>query len=278
MTINITKKEIWAAAVSCATCALMIGTILHLKKTVSSSYRLYTEKITRSTQEHVQDTIDSHSQGLKNITRLYASLPKVTDAEFKTSAVSVLNNNAGLVAVNFVDRDFIVKQVYPYAPGQSTIGLNLKTRLDVLSAANKAINTKDITATNLIDLAQGGKGIHLYSPIFRENRWMGFIEGTLKMLHFSQFCLEKAIDAHFRFTVIDETSGREIHTTLQPQSRHSFMYDTYFTIRVGDRLWWIILHSLTPPLILVPIILLLMLELIIGAWIVRYIWLKQLPR
>jgi sensor domain CHASE-containing protein len=265
---------------ACLTAAITFGamgtTVWGLKKFAE---RRYTEQSTRLTQwvrTHAQEFIDRHIQGMTALTVLYAGSPDVTPEEFDAAAAEVMRKNDGFLALNYVNRDLVVENVHPLAGNRMARGLDLKSRFDVLPVAHRAVAEQRITTTDLVDLVQGGKGILLFAPIVRDARWAGLIEGVLKMDDFCRAFLEERIGPEHDYTIIDETTGQEVYTSLLPTSyERSTPYDTYLTLKLGDRSWWVILHPRSPPLVLLPLVIILTLELCLGVAVMYFFWQRE---
>jgi len=100
---------------------------------------------------------------------------------------------------------------------------------------------------------------------------------VFKIDDFTTSILEKDLGEDYHYTVIDETNGKEVYTSLPPSAyERSTPYDTYFTLRLGDRTWWIILHPKSPPMVLLPLVVVLVLELGLAALGVYRLWKKHL--
>lgn len=259
--------------VAAVTFTLMGGSVWIVKKVTEKRFNLQSARLTQWVRSHSQEFIDGHLQGMNAMSGMFVASPEVSPEQFESAAAEVMRKNNGFLALNYVNRDMVVERVYPLAENRTALNLDLKSRFDVLPVAHRAIAERRITTTDLIDLVQGGKGILLYAPVVREERWGGLIEGVLKVDDFCQAFLEKRVGPDYDYTLIDETTGREVYTSLLPTAyERSTPYDTYFTLKLGDRSWWVILHPRSPPFVLLPVVFILVLELCLGALVLYSLW------
>jgi sensor domain CHASE-containing protein len=261
------------AGLAAATFALMGSSVWVIKREALQRYNARASQVTQKLQTETQDFVDRHIRGLDDVAALYAAGTPVTKDRYKEVASDVLKRNPGYSSVNYVNRDFIVEEIFPYGPNRTALNLDIKSRFDVLPVAHRAITHRKPATTDLIDLVQGGQGLLILSPVFQGDRWAGLVEGVFKVGDFTQTLLEKPVGKSYHYTVLDETSGREIFTSLLPTAyQRSTPYDTYFTLRLGDRTLWVILHPKSPPFILLPLIVVLALELCLGGLGFYLLW------
>ncbi|HRY30164.1 MAG TPA: CHASE domain-containing protein [Elusimicrobiota bacterium] len=262
-----------SAGLLALTASLMAASVWFVKKESLRSFSARSAKLTHWVQTNSQEIIDQHLQGLATIAQPFAAGAADAPAHFQPSAADILKKCPAFTAINHINQDFIIDDVHPLAANRNALRLDIKSRFDVLPVAHRAITHRKTSVTDFIDLVQGGKGVILYEPIVREERWAGFIEGVFRLNDFNALFLEKFAGPDYNFTIIDETNGREIYTSLPSAAvERSTPFDTYFTMRLGDRTWWVILHPKSPPLILLPLVFVLLLEICLGAFGLYWLW------
>jgi sensor domain CHASE-containing protein len=261
------------AAVFGLTSAVMAASVWFIKRESQRNFNARSARFTQLAQTQTQESVDASQKALARIAQTMGAASKPDKEQFKDLAAETLRQHPGFAALNYVNGDFVVEEVYPFAANRTALNLDLKSRFDVLPVAHRAITHRQPSVTDLIDLVQGGKGFLLYAPIFRDDRWAGFVEAAFKINDFAATFLDKALAADHDYTVIDETNGKEVHTSLLPTAyERSTPFDTYFTLRVADRTWWVILHPKSPPMVLLPMVFVLLLELCLGGLGFYWLW------
>ncbi|TVS12407.1 MAG: response regulator [Gammaproteobacteria bacterium] len=90
------------------------------------------------------------------------------DAEaFRLDAQALLARTPGLLALNWVDTDGVIRVVVPDAGNEAALGRNLfdHPEPDVARAIGEARQQRVITRTRNIELLQGGNGFGIYWPV-----------------------------------------------------------------------------------------------------------------
>lgn len=101
--------------------------------------------------------------------------------EFYKDAQHYIIDMPGFQAVEWIDKNFIVRWVIPLAGNEQVQGLNLGFEKNRRIALEKAMNSREQTMTAPIDLVQGGKGILSYYPLYIDNKFDGFISAVFRM-------------------------------------------------------------------------------------------------
>jgi len=105
-------------------------------------------------------------------------LPK---EEFISEARLYLSDVPGFQALEWVDKEFIVRWVVPLEGNERAQNLNLAFEQKRRIALEKAKNIRSLTATEPIDLVQGGKGFLVYFPIYVQGDFEGFILAVFRI-------------------------------------------------------------------------------------------------
>lgn len=100
--------------------------------------------------------------------------------EWKADADRFIRDYAAYQAVEWADPDFVIRWVTPAAGNEAAVGLNLKTYTDRRRAIEFAKANRVTVLTRKHTLSQGGNGIIIYSPIFRDDKFQGFIIGVFR--------------------------------------------------------------------------------------------------
>ncbi|MEA3287470.1 MAG: ATP-binding protein [Candidatus Marinimicrobia bacterium] len=125
------------------------------------------------------------------------SEPFVQEAEFRSKALLLQHELPGFQAVNWIDTAGIIQWVTPLSANLPVVGVDLRMRgaKGASESFSRALLYQIDTATEPIELIQGGNGFAVYFPIKVDNKVTGYINGV--------FRLEKLISRCFGNTVRD---------------------------------------------------------------------------
>lgn len=100
---------------------------------------------------------------------------------FMADAASYHSDQPGLSALEWVDKDFIVRWVEPLEGNEQAVNLNLAGEERRRIALIAAKESKTPTLTKPIDLVQGGKGFLIYFPLHINGTFDGFILAVFRI-------------------------------------------------------------------------------------------------
>ena len=121
--------------------------------------------------------------------------------EWKLDAQNYVNDNAGLRAVEWVNKQYIVKWVVPLRGNEAAVDLNLTFEKHRKEALDKARLTNTHTISKPIDLVQGGKGFLAYFPIVYDDKFEGFILGVFGIEEMMESLLPTKLTDNFNIRV-----------------------------------------------------------------------------
>ncbi|HMU95483.1 MAG TPA: CHASE domain-containing protein [Elusimicrobiota bacterium] len=253
---------LWIAACLVA----MALTVRYMKGAVRNAFVLRSAGVSQLAQANLQEFLDRHTRDLGDLAQNLGEAPPNGQRDFEDRAARVLPENPAFAALNFFNRDFILTWGFPYAANRTAEGLNLKTHFAGLAAARRAIERHGPAASGLVDLLQGESGVLLYAPVFEGDTWRGLIEGALQIPRLAARFIAPLFGPRFRFMIIDERRGEELYSNMREVDHaRTPAYDAYFTLNVADRIWWVVLHPVSPPPTLALVVGALMVELAVGA-------------
>ena len=169
---------------------LMVGALL----CIFSSVLLWT--IERREQSNLQNEINSKAvymashvnadlrnriTSLKHMAKrceIPGGMPK---EQFTSDARAYLSDFSGLQALEWVDKDFIVRWIVPLKGNELAQNLNLAFEENRRMALEKAKESKSPTLSPPIDLVQGGKGFLAYFPVFVNGEFEGFVLAVFRI-------------------------------------------------------------------------------------------------
>jgi diguanylate cyclase (GGDEF)-like protein/PAS domain S-box-containing protein len=102
----------------------------------------------------------------------------VTPLQFNKMAMALLEQPNTLRNIAIAP-NLIIGQVYPYKGNEAVIGLNYRTKAPQWQDVSKAIETRKIIVAGPIPLVQGGKGLAIRIPVFRNGTLWGVVSSVI---------------------------------------------------------------------------------------------------
>lgn len=262
---------IWGLSIMTA----MGATAHFLKKTVNNAFFLRSESVSQNARASVQEYLDRQARDLGSFAQEMGQSPTLEESTFQEKAVRLLRDAPAFFSVAFLDDQYRREWVFPYAVSRVSRGTGLTSPSDAMNAAKRSLKTGQPTASGLVDLVHGGTGVLVYSPVFREALWQGLVEGPIQVTRMALDLISPAVGKDFHYSIIDERQGREIYSTLSQEDRAMpSAYDSFFTLALADRTWWVLLHPQSPPPTLAVVVGTLSAEAIFGV-LVFFLWRKR---
>lgn len=118
-------------------------------------------------REDIQTVVFSRLLEVRELAALVGQIPKA-DVELPVHLVErYLAANPEIINVAIAP-DLVVTSVYPLAGNESVLGLDYRTNKEQYPKVRQAIDTGQGLVTGPVDLLQGGQGLILRQPIFRD--------------------------------------------------------------------------------------------------------------
>ncbi|MFT4677774.1 MAG: PAS domain S-box-containing protein [Candidatus Azotimanducaceae bacterium] len=187
----------------------------------------------------------------------------------------------GIQALNFVDANWMIRQVYPVEPNLNALGKNLAQNksASVRASVQEAESTTEIVRTEMIELLQAGTGFALYKKIVgSDDQTLGYVNGVFRTVDLMETCLsEQKLKRNFRFAVT-ESDGTLVYA--QSASPRPWPQQLTISIDIAGKDWILIFapdeHLLTTQRdSVMNILFLIVLALVLSMYVVVLRLLKQ---
>lgn len=143
----------------------------------------------------------AHVQALRRMAERTAAAPDTSEAVWRHDARNYLTDYGVYQAIEWIDRDFIVRWVEPIDGNQDVVGYNVAFSDSRLSALIAARETGRLDVSGVIELKQGGSGLVIYVPILAGADNRGFIAGVFRMENLARAILTERVLALFRVDI-----------------------------------------------------------------------------
>lgn len=144
---------------------------------------------------------------------------------FAAAAALVDKSTRGYLAINLIDAQRRIVQVWPEETNRSALGRVVGQTSAVVALLDDAIAAVAPRATNVVDLFQGGQGIAVYFPIRRDGRFEGFLNAVFRLGDLDADLLA-IVPAGFRLQIADPARGtRHSHSVDRTVDRFFVSFD-----------------------------------------------------
>lgn len=253
----------------------MAATAHHLRNTVHNAFFLRSAGVSQEARSNLQETLDRQTRDLGDLAYEMGQSATLEETGFQEKAVRLLRDAPVYSAIAFLNESFRRQWGFPFTSRRLTQGTNLVNPSEEWTAAHRSVSTGEPAASGLVDLMEGGRGILLYAPVHYGGQWTGVLEGSVLIARVALDLISPTVGRDFYYTIIDERQGREIYASPSPGVKNvSPAYDSYFSLPVADRTWWILLHPQAPPPTLAIVVGALCAEGLLG-FLIYYLWRKR---
>jgi len=253
----------------------MAVTAHHLRNTVNNAFFLRSAGVSQEAQSNLQETLDRQTRDLGNVAYEMGRSATLEETGFQEKAVRLLRDAPVYSAIAFLNESLKRHWVFPFTSSRITQGTTLTNPSEEWAAAHRSARTGEPAASGLLDLMEGGRGILLYAPVQYGGKWTGLLEGSVQIARVALDLISPTVGQDFHYTIIDERQGREIYASSSSRVKNvSPAYDSYFSLPVADRTWWVLLHPQAPPPTLAIVVGALCAEGFLG-FLIYYLWRKR---
>ncbi|WP_344816785.1 putative bifunctional diguanylate cyclase/phosphodiesterase [Marinobacter xestospongiae] len=143
-------------------------------------------------------------------------------------------------AIEWIDRNFIIRWLEPLDGNRSAIGFNVAFSEARRTALENAATEGVMDTTGIIELEQGGTGLVIYAPIGAGEDNRGFIAGVFRMESLATLLLTDRVRQQFHVDIVE--NGRPAYR-LSPDAPVRSQYSHTVTIPLANVTWEL---TLTP--------------------------------
>lgn len=159
-----------------------------------------TEALTR----HMEDDFLSHVVALRRMAARRAAMPDMPAEIWRSDAHQYLEDFKTFQAVEWIDRDFIVRWVEPMDGNEGALNHNVAFSEERRQSLEQARAQGQLNISGVISLAQGGLGLVVYVPIGNGSDNLGFIAGVFRLERLANQLVTPRIRENFALELIEE--------------------------------------------------------------------------
>ncbi|MDL0430844.1 EAL domain-containing protein [Marinobacter sp. TBZ242] len=122
-----------------------------------------------------------HADAISRMAKRFEAEPEMPREVWERDARNYLSDFGVYQAVEWIDRNFIVRWIEPFEGNEDAVGYNVAFSPERQASLEEAQTTGNLDISGVIDLKQGGRGIVIYAPIFKGDANNGFVAGVFQM-------------------------------------------------------------------------------------------------
>ena len=219
------RRSVWLpgiVAICSVTMSLVIWQELYIleRQSIKNTVQLEATNV----KEHLEIEINSRILMLEQMANRW-SMHKggPPEQEWRLDAARYLRDYPSYQAIEWADSNFVIRLVEPVAGNEAAIDLDLKLLSDHSSTLQYARDDRVTVLTRRQELVQGGSGVIIYTPIYQNDEFQGFIIGVFRTNQLLPTILPQDFGNKYfiRLEVGDETLFRTGGEPNQAQSQFS---------------------------------------------------------
>jgi polar amino acid transport system substrate-binding protein len=146
---------------------------------------------------------------LERMARRWEATEGTPREAWESDAYYYIIHQPGLAAIEWADKDAIVRWIVPRRGNETAIGLNLAAEERRRRALETARQEKRPIVSPIVELAPGSKGFHIYIPLFPQYVFDGYIVAVFQVKELIQAILDVELLEDFAIS-IRERNGTDI--------------------------------------------------------------------
>ena len=147
--------------------------------------------------------VEQRILGVDRMAKRWETRRGIPQKEWQVDAHHFVTHQPGYQAIEWVDRSFHVRWIAPVKGNEAAQDLDLAFEERRRLALETARDRREVTVTRTIDLVQGGKGFLVYSPLFPDDQFDGFILGVFQIQELIDKILPENITAGYALSLHD---------------------------------------------------------------------------
>lgn len=144
-------------------------------------------KSDRMQRDFIHTQLDTAKNALENrihgliklnleLTKIVQTHPQLDEAGFKKTAELLFSEQSPIISMT-VSHQYQIRFIYPQKKNESVLGLDYRTRPEVMAAVNRAIQLRDTVISGPLHLIQNGRlGFIIRTPVFdKSHQFLGLV-------------------------------------------------------------------------------------------------------
>jgi signal transduction histidine kinase len=171
-------------------------------------------------QAEIEGRIDARLDALRRLADLWVRFGPLEREQWELHAQMIHDDFSGFQAIEWIDRDFVVRWISPLSGNEAAQGLDITFESRRKAAVEAARDIRRPSVSRTIELVQGGTGFLAYFPLYRNDEFEGFIVGVFRVFELVDQTIPGDAPKEFTISVFDQ--GEQIfaeHDVEHPNIR-----------------------------------------------------------
>jgi PAS domain S-box-containing protein len=220
---------------------VVIGATFYVRSLAKNQIQAEVSRTTELAVEQLKDRVETFISeriiALQAVGIFYENSQEVTEGEFEDYVRKTTENVPGFQAIEYIDKDYIIEQVFPLKQNRKDYGRDIKTSQAEKALMDKSKDREQVVLGDPLELVQGGLGFMVYVPVFRKEQFDGCIRGIFRVEDLLRFFLTPETENQFSLSIRDST-GKQIYqssdSTTSPEA-----LTVGRTMTIADKTWQI---------------------------------------
>ncbi len=156
--------------------------------------------------------------------------------EFRKRALYIQKQFEGLLAINWIDPEGVIRWVVPEEENHSALNRDLKRHPGGASKTFMlAYESSQFQVTPPIDLLQGGRGIAGYFPLSLQGKQDGYLNAVFRLKPLVENCLSRGVLKNYAFVLHD--GAHKVYQNGTDDALAGNIMQSAQMLTVGNRQW-----------------------------------------
>lgn len=239
VTKNTTTALLFPALIFVILAVVFIGLWGWDRRAEGEALHARAERVVEQAAIRLEMCVDARLQGVELMSNLWSAGKVNTKDEFTDFALEFQRSFDGLLAINWIDPEGVIRWVVPAEPNKAAIGRNVFSHPVAGVTLRQTIEVGGLHITPPIELFQGGRGVAAYLPLARNGTPNGFLNIVFRTTPMLTSCLKCGPTDIFSYAVHDDGKPLFVDENFARQS--VTVGAAFYNIEVGQRRWRITL-------------------------------------
>ncbi|MDP8254719.1 MAG: ATP-binding protein [Candidatus Alcyoniella australis] len=162
-----------------------------------------------------------------------------SEADFVEHALAAQDKFSGLLAINWIDPQGIIRWVVPEGPNRAAKGKDLHVHPDAATTFLEAERSGQLQVTGPLNLLQGGRGFAGYFPLDIDGRHAGYLNAVFRVDHMIDDCLSHGLRQMFDLAIYE--SDQLLYADGEPAQVLAHRWAAGHEVNIGGHRWMLTL-------------------------------------
>ncbi|MEO4049294.1 diguanylate cyclase [Pseudomonas sp. CAU 1711] len=235
-------QSVWPARLALAFLLLVLGTAsltlwYQLERDQQQRIEERVGYQARSLARQLESTLHTEVESLARIARLWNSLGRLKRGDWETEALLALHDFPAYQSVQWLGPDLRMRWLLPLEGNEAAMQFRLTAGHPNYLLAMQARDSGEQRFSNSFQLAQGGRGFILYTPLYLQDasgqrEFDGFLQGVFRVEPLMEQLLSQLNGDSFSVRLLE--NGQSLYSRERPDSLPGMAFDVPLSLLNND--------------------------------------------